>query len=596
MQRRLLFILFLVLATMVQAQYVFINQPEDCEGALRFSPTADWGANLSTDIWTSDVAIVMDDTGNPTQGCDPLVNAADLVGKIAFADRGSCNFSLKALNAQNAGAIALIIANNIPGAGTFNMGAGNFATDVTIPVVMINYEDGQILKEKMSEGTLNMSIGALEFENDLGVATTTALFPGYSTIPLSIAQEDAYTFVPGGSVTNYGATNGTNVAIETDIEFTSSMGGSTSVHNSAASVDDIPPDSSTLIVTGSYNPDQMEEGVYTFNYEVTADATDEVPLDNSFSENITVSGNYLSKVRWDATSNRPMRTQGFTIAGGGSIEMITPFEIQNATLDPTKPARVDSVIFQVSTSLPTLANIDITVFVYKWDDMDQDGNFASEEVELIGFGIQEFGPNETRADAWVSVLVEDLINGTPGYELPEGTSNIIVGTRYEGNDLVFFGFDEGVNFDQYINGVHGPAGTYSDAKLPYAQTTTFGPAGADFDQIGLFTDTWFASSTSLYIQFSQVSTNNLTENQIDARILGNPLRDQLNFEVNLKDHDNSILRYRLVDSHGRLIRIIKAQGVYHDSRKVDVTNLIDGQYSLIIETDLGMHALAFTKQ
>ncbi len=42
-------------------------------------------------------------------GCDPI--AEDLTGKIAIIDRGECNFTTKVINAQNQGAIGVIICN-----------------------------------------------------------------------------------------------------------------------------------------------------------------------------------------------------------------------------------------------------------------------------------------------------------------------------------------------------------------------------------------------------------------------------------------------------------------------------------------------------
>ena len=51
-----------------------------------------------------------------TDGCSPLTNAAAVAGNIALIDRGTCGFIVKVKNAQNAGAIAVIIANNSPAA------------------------------------------------------------------------------------------------------------------------------------------------------------------------------------------------------------------------------------------------------------------------------------------------------------------------------------------------------------------------------------------------------------------------------------------------------------------------------------------------
>lgn len=65
-------------------------------------------------------------------------------GNIVLADRGTCTFVIKARNAQAAGAIGLIIANNR--GGTDIIGLGGTDNTITIPVLMIGQNDGATLK------------------------------------------------------------------------------------------------------------------------------------------------------------------------------------------------------------------------------------------------------------------------------------------------------------------------------------------------------------------------------------------------------------------------------------------------------------------
>ncbi|MEY2738747.1 MAG: hypothetical protein RL259_656 [Bacteroidota bacterium] len=76
---------------------------------------------------------------NEMLGCNPILN--NISGKIAVLFRGNCEFGIKALNAQNAGAVAVVIINN-PNSAPFEMGGGTVGGNVTIPVVMINYTEG----------------------------------------------------------------------------------------------------------------------------------------------------------------------------------------------------------------------------------------------------------------------------------------------------------------------------------------------------------------------------------------------------------------------------------------------------------------------
>lgn len=76
-----------------------------------------------------------------TDGCSPLTNAAAVTGNIALIDRGTCGFQIKANNAQAAGAIGVIIANNVPGDPNLIAMGATGAVPVTVPTVMISQAD-----------------------------------------------------------------------------------------------------------------------------------------------------------------------------------------------------------------------------------------------------------------------------------------------------------------------------------------------------------------------------------------------------------------------------------------------------------------------
>ncbi len=122
-------------------------------GTATFGPS-----NFS--IATKGVVLVNDGVVDPNagasvnDGCNvPFVNAADMVGRIALIDRGSCTFVLKAINAQDAGAVGVIIANNVS-PGIINM-SGTGA--VTIPALSITQADGATLKANLTGLNATMS-------------------------------------------------------------------------------------------------------------------------------------------------------------------------------------------------------------------------------------------------------------------------------------------------------------------------------------------------------------------------------------------------------------------------------------------------------
>lgn len=82
----------------------------------------------------------------PANGCTAI--STDLTGKVALVDRGTCDFSLKVLNAQLKGAVAVVIANNdaANADAVFPPGPGADATSVTIPSGMVGFNSGTALK------------------------------------------------------------------------------------------------------------------------------------------------------------------------------------------------------------------------------------------------------------------------------------------------------------------------------------------------------------------------------------------------------------------------------------------------------------------
>ena len=97
---------------------------------------------------TGSVVAVNDGTaaaggGTVTDACERLPRGS-LNGKIALVDRGTCAFTVKVVNAQTAGAVGVIIANNAGTTEIFTMGGTD--SKIRIPSVMIGKTDGDALR------------------------------------------------------------------------------------------------------------------------------------------------------------------------------------------------------------------------------------------------------------------------------------------------------------------------------------------------------------------------------------------------------------------------------------------------------------------
>lgn len=145
--------------------YLEVNSPAGIAGTYA-AADATFGPGLPAIPITAAVELVIDNTAPVNDGCETIVNSAQLAGKIALIDRGSCAFTIKVEAAQNAGAVAVIIVNNVPGAP---MQMGGTSGLITIPSVMISQSDGNIIKAQLGLDTVIATIsngGGVSIEKD----------------------------------------------------------------------------------------------------------------------------------------------------------------------------------------------------------------------------------------------------------------------------------------------------------------------------------------------------------------------------------------------------------------------------------------------
>jgi hypothetical protein len=112
--------------------------------------SASFGPALDPTGVTGNVVLVDDGVPPVTDACEPLVNGGAIAGNIALIDRGTCTFASKAALAQAAGAIAVIIANNVAGATPPALGGTD--PSITIPVVSVTLADGNAIKAALGGG------------------------------------------------------------------------------------------------------------------------------------------------------------------------------------------------------------------------------------------------------------------------------------------------------------------------------------------------------------------------------------------------------------------------------------------------------------
>ena len=172
----------------------------------QFGPGLDEAGPISGDVGYA----------SPTDGCEDLTNGAEVAGKIALIDRGTCTFVTKVRHAQTAGAIGVIVVNNVAGPpiGMADDGAGS---DITIPSVMISQADGDVIKAELPGVTVTLASDILIPRPDLAdqISSFSSRGPGWgrSTAEILVASSPVIfkpeITAPGSSIVSAFAGTGT---------------------------------------------------------------------------------------------------------------------------------------------------------------------------------------------------------------------------------------------------------------------------------------------------------------------------------------------------------------------------------------------------
>jgi hypothetical protein len=318
MTKNLLAIGFLLAAGSASAQVTtYVLQPAQLEGALEFewNDAADWALapdlNDPANLITGFTAVYRDGTAGDSLACEAAVNAAELAGKIAVLYRGTCEFGLKALNAEQAGAIGVVIVNNA--GAPVPMGAGVSGPEVTIPVVMISTDAGVLLRPEIDAGNVELLIGSVFglFPYNLAINKDLALVPQFSALPKQLASTDTeFSITMGSWIKNFGS------EAQSDISLTGTItqNGTTVYDNTSTTVSLNSGDSAFLALPlfSQNGYDGYYAATYTINSPNMAD--DGFPGDDSFGFNF-LADSLFGYAPTDQATRTTVPSDHFRVAG-----------------------------------------------------------------------------------------------------------------------------------------------------------------------------------------------------------------------------------------------------------------------------------------
>ncbi|MGS0749204.1 M36 family metallopeptidase, partial [Halpernia sp. GG3] len=137
---------------------LFYNAPA---GAVTRMPatqnSVSFGASLNATGITANVLI------SPVLDACTALPTNYLIGTIGLAERGTCAFTVKTKNMQNAGAVAAIIYNATTSVGFGGMGGTD--ASINIPAILIENTEGEYIKSQINAG-INVNT-TLKFDDNL---------------------------------------------------------------------------------------------------------------------------------------------------------------------------------------------------------------------------------------------------------------------------------------------------------------------------------------------------------------------------------------------------------------------------------------------
>lgn len=509
----------------------------------------DWATpdlNIPANAVTGTLQFV-DAPGGDTIACSPPL-AANLTNKIAVLYRGSCEFGAKALAAQNAGAMAVIIINNIPGA-PIAMGGGVSGTSVTIPVIMITDVDGALLRNDIIAGTVTGFIGSKVglFADDLGSTKADVLMARRfsNLLPLSLNATE-FSVPTGAWVRNFGNQTQNNAELKVEI----SLGGIPIFADSAA-INGLVSGDSIYVSLATFSQAVYTAGYYTMTYTISTANPDGDPNDNTLSADFMLDNAIYSYGRRDENSGEMLNP-----AGSRPATFTTNYENCLAFSDPNASRlQANGMTFSVSAnSGDDISNEFVEVVAYEWNDAFtdiNDANLAFANLNEVDNVFHIFSSNnEQDSNIYIPFSAPVTLLDNQRYLFCFRTASTIL----------FLGFDNQLDYTTTQN-------TYLQPSMPLFVDGS----NAYLNGFGL------ENVPALSVTFAPAGTVGVeeVENSNDITPYPNPAANIINIPVG---KFNGLAQVDIYDVTGKLVATENVNLSSTNVISVDVANIENGTY------------------
>lgn len=530
----------------------YVTQPPSLEGAQEFTWADNWGQtpdlNDPANSVTAFAAFVDDGTAADSLGCEALINGADITGKIAVVYRGSCEFGMKSLNAQNAGALAVVIINN--SGAPVAMGAGAVGGEITIPVVMISTAAGALLRDEIIAGNVEMLIGSVlgVYEYNLFVDKATALIPQYAALPASLANASGFTMDVGTWVRNFGSLDQSDVVVNLTI-----TNNGTELYNESTSPTAVSNNDSAYFALPLFTQTAWS-GFYEGVYTVSSSNAEGFPSDNNYDFNF-LADSLFTYAKVDGATKTPLQ-ESFV----------------RATLD----APSYQVCEYFSSPMASMYQIEGL-----YTGATKSGN-ASMDGEVLEARIFEWNDVFT---GWADATTNDIAQLTTADYFYEDSI---------GGLTVYIPFNEPFvmeNDKRYLFCAYSPA---TDVFLGMDGDLDYNRIQADLDEpIYLMSDNgaWGSFTNSSYCGIGVKMTSAIVgineQNRVDITPFPNPTNDFITIPLT---GQSGAAMLQMFDLSGKKVAEQKVAVANNGKVNVDVSNIATGTYLFNMNFENGQYA------
>ncbi len=559
MKKILLSLLVVVSSLTAMSQVIFkVQSPSVISGLYPFTSNGDgsnWGLpnlNNPADKVEDTLKIVNDGTpglnaqGNPksAEGCDTLLN--DLTGKIAVIYRGSCPFAVKALNAQNAGARAVVFINNV--AGTLTLGGGTVINTVTIPVSIISNSDGALIVNQMATDSVIVFLGNKInlFANDLATKNTDVMVAKQFASPSLLSQNATeFNIDLGLKVRNYGTSSATGATVTASVKYNGS-----DIYTNTSSPFDLPTADSIFINFPQFSQSSYSPGKYTLSYTINNSLADQDTSDNTYRTDFVITDTLFSYAPLNSVTNLPIATGGLQPVGFSS-DYDACIAIQNPNANRIQ---AEGLYFSALTNAAdSLAGQEIVVSVYEITDAFDD--FLTAPAGSVNFfpltqGFYSYPANGNQANLQGTMIYK------PFAEIVELEND----KRYmfcaqANSSKVFIGYNTNLNYETNIDSLLQPL-------VPVISDGSVNLAGFGGDNV-----------PALALKVNANTVGIAENNKIDMNAFPNPTKG--NLTITIPENGNGSVR--ITDITGKEVMNVNVTFANNKS-VVNTENLEAGMY------------------